>query len=160
MVGPNIVTRRMSPADRAEVVADFFHGDDKPLSQPQGSTHIIEEDGVIVGVAFGLRPSDTSMPANWGNIILKEPDNMTHWVKLMLAKVQDAVDDGFTEGFTRTRRANLIPIGESYFGVQAVEVGWEPRLATDVTPRVAVEWEFRTNLTTFLETLKRLDGSP
>lgn len=154
MVTPNIVARRMIPADRDAVLSnDFLKGDERAIDQPQASVHVVEEDGTIVGVALGLRPSSTDMPANWGNILLRYPDNMSHWVKLMLVKVQDAVNDGWTEGFTQAKDPRLLPIGEDYFGVEATEIGWNP------STHEAVEWEFRTDLVSFLETLKRLDGS-
>lgn len=153
-----LVARRMRPADRSAILGDvFFRVDERTLDQSQASTHVLEEDGDIVGVAVGLRPSSTDSPANWGDILLKEPDNMAHWVKLMLVKVQDAVADGWTEGFTTTRRRNLLDIGESYFGIQAIEVGWIPSEGEE--ERVAVEWEFRTDLVSFLDKLRQLDGA-
>lgn len=153
-----VSARRMEEGDRAGVVSDFLGGDDRPLRSSASSVHVVEEDGVIEGVAVGFRPTDTSSPAHWGDIQLRDPSRMDHFVKLLLAKVQDAVDAGFREGFTRTRRRNLIPIGEEYFGVRAVPIGFEPVTVGGVEREpAAVEWEFRTELIPFLERLKELD---
>ena len=100
-----------------------FLRDTRALDSPGQHVHVAEEEGRIVAVSVGFTPQGEE--ASLGTILLEDPDRMDVFHKLMLAKVEHAVELGHERGSTTTRRRNLVEWGEkltAYYRANAVTV--------------------------------------
>lgn len=134
--------------DRAQILA--FLRDPRAIDSPGHHVHVVEEEGRIVGVSVGVTPPDKDNEAILGTILLEDPTRMDLLHKLMLTKVEHAVELGYEHGSTITRRRNLVELGEKVYGVKPEPSGWHPVTGDPV------EWTFRAHLPTFLAQLRRM----